>query len=134
VASASASASAYPVDEASAKEVVALGKAFSYYDMASKGDYIGTYFALSSYSQSFYTPEEWISANMTLRTIEVEYTVTEANMISDDVAEVHLIMDFPDGTSQERWTRFVIENHNWVHDLTAEEYALFDAALDSPLT
>ena len=49
-------------------------------------------------------------------------------MVEDSTAEVYLTITAADGTSSERFTRFVLENGSWKHELTPEEYELFAGA------
>ncbi len=112
----------------------ALGAAKTYYELAAAGDYAGTYYALSSYAQSYYTESEWISINTALGSDAATYTVNSAEMVSDTIADVYLTVTYPDGTSEERWTQFVLEGGVFKHELTEEEYGIFDGANTSGAT
>jgi hypothetical protein len=123
-----------PTEEAPAQDVPQFGEnealdaAMTYYELAAAGDYAGTYYALSSSAQSYYTESEWISINTALGSDAATYTVNSAEMVSDTIADVYLTVTYPDGTSEERWTQFVLEGDVFKHELTEEEYGIFDGA------
>jgi len=103
----------------------------AYYAAAATGNYSYTYNELSSYSRSQFTEDEWVAANTDLGSDQASYSVDSVNMANDLTAEVYLTITLPDGSSSERYTRFVSQNGSWKHDLTQEEYDLFASAADT---
>src|SRR5215204_739006 len=109
-------------------EDVALAAARDYYAAAATGNYHYTYNALSSYSQSQFTEDEWVADNVALGSDAADYSIDSVTMVDDSTAEVHLTIIYPDGSSSERTTPFVLENGSWKHELTQEEHDLFAGA------
>ena len=72
-----------------------------------------------------------MAANTDLGSDQASYSVDSVNMVNDLTAEVYLTITLPDGSSSERYTRFVSQNGSWKHDLTQEEYDLFESATDT---
>jgi hypothetical protein len=120
-----------PNQDVQSTEAQALEAAQDYYAAAAAGDYYYTYDALSSASQSQLTEEEWVDANTALGSDEGIYRIDATNVVDDSTVVVYLTITSADGSSSERVTQFVLENGNWKHDLTQEEYELFAGALDS---
>jgi hypothetical protein len=73
-----------------------------------------------------------VAANYDLGSDAASYSINSVNMVEDSIAEVNLTVSLPDGSSSERFTRFIVENGSWEHDLTQEEYDLFSSAADTP--
>jgi hypothetical protein len=71
-----------------------------------------------------------VAANTELGSDAASYTINSVNLVDDSIAEVDLTVNLPDGSSSERFTRFILENGSWKHDLTQEEYDLFATAAD----
>jgi hypothetical protein len=71
-----------------------------------------------------------VAANTALGSDAASYTIDSVNMVDASTAEIYLTIDLPDGPSSERFTRFLLENGGWKHDLTQEEYDLFAGAAD----
>jgi hypothetical protein len=117
-------------EETRSAEDAARAAAQDYYAAAAAGDYGYTYEELSSYARSQFTEDEWVSANTDLGSDAASYSVDSVNMVDDSIAEVNLTINLLDGSSSERFTRFVLENGSWKHDLTQEEYDLFAGASD----
>jgi hypothetical protein len=114
-----------PTQEA---EDAARAAAEDYYAAAAGGNYSYTYSNLSAVSQGQFTEDEWVTDNTTLGSDAGTYSVDSVEMVDDSVAEVYLTITSADGTSSERFTRFVLENGSWKHELTPEEYELFAGA------
>ena len=119
------------VQENESTDDSARAAAQAYYAAAANGDYGYTYDELSSYSRSQFTEDEWLAANTELGSDAASYSVDSVSMVDGSVAEVHLTVSLPDGSSSERFTRFVSEDGGWKHDLTQEEYDLFAGASDN---
>ena len=117
--------SAEPTQEA---EDAARAAAQDYYAAAAGGNYSYTYSNLTSVSQGQFTEDEWVSDNTTLGSDAGTYSVNSVEMVDDSTAEVQLSITSADGSSSERFTRFVLENGSWKHELTPEEYELFAGA------
>jgi hypothetical protein len=117
--------------ETGSAEDVARTAAQAYYAAAASGNYSYTYNELSSYSRSQFTEDEWVAANTALGSDAASYTIDSVNMVGPSVADVDLTINLPDGSSSERFTRFVLEDSSWKHDLTLEEYDLFAGASDT---
>ena len=96
-----------------------------YYTAAAGGNYSYTYSNLSAVSQGQFTEDEWVTDNTTLGSDAGTYSV---DSVDASTAEVRLTITSADGTSSERFTRFVLENGSWKHELTPEEYELFAGA------
>ncbi|MEJ7842708.1 MAG: hypothetical protein WKF95_13150 [Rubrobacter sp.] len=123
------SESAEPTQET---EDAARAAAQDYYAAAAGGNYSYTYSNLTAVSQGQFTEDEWVADNTTLGSDAGNYSVNSVEMVDDSTAEVQLTITSADGSSSERFTRFVLENGSWKHDLTSEEYELFaDATADS---
>jgi hypothetical protein len=116
---------AEPTQEA---EDAARAAAEDYYAAAAGGNYSYTYSNLSAVSQGQFTEDEWVTDNTTLGSDAGTYSVNSVEMVGDSTAEVRLTITSADGTSSERFTRFVLENGSWKHELTPEEYELFAGA------
>ena len=116
---------AEPTQEA---EDAARAAAADYYAAAAGGNYSYTYSNLSAVSQGQFTEDEWVTDNTTLGSDAGTYSVDSVEMVDDSTAEVYLTITSADGTSSERFTRFVLENGSWKHELTPEEYELFAGA------
>jgi len=116
---------AEPTQEA---EDAARAAAEDYYAAAAGGNYSYTYSNLSAVSQGQFTEDEWVTDNTTLGSDAGTYSVNSVEMVDDSTAEVYLTITAADGTSSERFTRFVLENGGWKHELTPEEYELFAGA------
>jgi len=114
-----------PTQEA---EDAAGAAAEDYYAAAAGGNYSYTYSNLSAVSQGQFTEDEWVTDNTTLGSDAGTYSVDSVDMVDDSTAEVRLTITSADGTSSERFTRFVLENGSWKHELTPEEYELFAGA------
>ena len=114
-----------PTQEA---EDAARAAAEDYYAAAAGGNYSYTYSNLSSASQGQFTEDEWVTDNTALGSDAGTYSVNSVEMVDDSTAEVQLTITSADGSSSERFTRFVLEDGGWEHDLTPEEYALFAGA------
>jgi hypothetical protein len=114
-----------PTQEA---EDAARAAAEDYYTAAAGGNYSYTYSNLSAVSQGQFTEDEWVTDNTTLGSDAGTYSVDSVEMGDDSTAEVRLTITSADGTSSERFTRFVLENGSWKHELTPEEYELFAGA------
>src|SRR5215204_5675096 len=117
--------------EAEGDEETVRAAAQAYYAAAATGNYSYTYNELSTYSRSQFTEDEWVAANTDLGSDQASYSVDSVNMANDLTAEVYLTITLPDGSSSERYTRFVLQNGSWKHDLTQEEYDLFASAADT---
>ena len=117
-----------PTQEA---EDAARAAAEDYYAAAAGGNYSYTYSNLSAVSQGQFTEDEWVTDNTTLGSDAGTYSVNSVEMVDDSTAEVYLTITSADGTSSERFTRFVLENGSWKHELTPEEYELFAGATAS---
>ena len=109
-------------------EDAARAAAEDYYAAAAGGNYSYTYNNLSSASRGQFTEEEWVTDNTALGSDAGTYSVNSVEMADDSTAEVWLTITSADGTSSERFTRFVLENGSWKHELTPEEYELFAGA------
>lgn len=121
--------SAEPTQEA---EDAARAAAQDYYAAAAGGNYSYTYSNLTSVSQGQFTEDEWLTDNTTLGSAAGTYSVNSVEIVDDSTAEVQLTITSADGSSSGRFTRFVLENGSWKHELTPEEYELFaDANVDS---
>ena len=116
---------AEPTQEA---EDAARAAAEDYYAAAAGGNYSYTYSNLSSASQGQFTEDEWVTDNTALGSDAGTYNVDSVEMVDDSTAEVYLTITSADGTSSERFTRFVLENGSWKHELTPDEYELFAGA------
>ena len=114
-----------PTQEA---EDAARVAAQDYYAAAAGGNYSYTYSNLTSVSQGQFTEDEWVTDNTTLGSDAGTYSVNSVGMVDDSTAEVQLTITSADGSSSERFTRFVLENGSWKHELTPEEYELFAGA------
>ena len=109
-------------------EDAARAAAQDYYAAAAGGNYSYTYSNLSSVSQGQFTEEEWVADNTALGSDAGTYSINSVEMVDDSTAEVQLTITSADGSSSERFTRFVLENGSWEHELTPEEYELFAGA------
>jgi outer membrane murein-binding lipoprotein Lpp len=114
--------------EAESAEDLARAAAQDYYAAAAGGDYSYTYSNLSAVSQGQFTEDEWVADNTTLGSDAGTYSVNSVEMVDDSTAEVYLTITSADGSSSERFTRFVLENGSWKHELTPDEYELFAGA------
>lgn len=114
-----------PTQEA---EDAARAAAEDYYAAAAGGNYSYTYSNLTSVSQGQFTEDEWVTDNTTLGSDAGTYSVNSVELVDDSTAEVQLTITSADGSSSERFTRFVLENGNWKHELTPDEYELFAGA------
>jgi hypothetical protein len=119
-----------PAQEIEIAEDPVRAAAQGYYAAAGSGNYSYTYNELSSYARGQFTDDEWVAANTELGSDAASYTIDSVNMLDDSTAEIYLTIDLPDGSSSERFTRFLLENGGWKHDLTQEEYDLFAGAAD----
>ncbi|HKH12334.1 MAG TPA: hypothetical protein VKA73_14425 [Rubrobacter sp.] len=117
--------SAEPAQEAGD---AARAAAEDYYAAAAGGNYGYTYSNLSAVSRGQFTEDEWVTDNTTLGSDAGTYSIDSVEMVDDSIAEVRLTITSADGTSSERFTRFVLENGSWKHELTPEEYELFAGA------
>ena len=111
-------------------EDAARTAAQDYYAAAAGGNYSYTYSNLSSASQGQFTEDEWVTDNTALGSDAGTYGIDSVEMVDDSTAEVRLTITAADGSSSERFTRFVLENGDWKHELTPEEYQLFAGASD----
>jgi hypothetical protein len=100
----------------------AVKAADAYYDNSAAGDWDATYAQLSSNSTSYYTPEDWAAANTTLGTGSFQVSYAEETDPGVFYAEVLV-----NGTPRD--TYWIYDSGQYYHDLTAEEYAMFDEAL-----
>jgi len=114
-----------PTQEA---EDAARAAAQDYYAAAAGGNYSYTYGNLSSASQGQFTEDEWVTDNTALGSDAGTYSIDSVEMVDDSTAGVLLTITAADGSSSERFTRFVLENGDWKHELTPEEYELFAGA------
>ena len=96
----------------------ARAAAQAYYAAAGSGYYSYTYNELSSYARGQFTEDEWVAANTELGSDAASYTINSVNLVDDSIAEVDLTVNLPDGSSSERFTRFILENGSWKHDLS----------------
>ena len=109
-------------------EEAARAAAEDYYAAAAGGNYSYTYSNLTAVSQGQFTEDEWVTDNTALGSDAGTYSVNSVEMVDDSTAEVQLTITSADGSSSERFTRFVLENGSWKHELTPEEYELFAGA------
>lgn len=109
-------------------EDAARAAAEDYYAAAAGGNYSYTYSNLSSVARGQFTEDEWVTDNTTLGSDAGTYSIDSVEMVEDSTAEVRLTITSADGSSSERFTRFVLENGSWKHELTPEEYELFAGA------
>jgi cell division protein FtsB len=100
----------------------AVKAAAAYYDNSAAGDWDATYAQLSSNSTAYYTPEDWAAANNALGTGTFEVTYAEETEPNVFYAEVLV-----NGTARD--TYWIYDGGQYYHDLTTEEYAMFDDAL-----
>jgi cell division protein FtsB len=100
----------------------AVKAAAAYYDNSAAGDWDATYAQLSSNSTAYYTPEDWAAANNALGTGTFEVTYAEETEPNVFYAEVLV-----NGTARD--TYWIYDGGQYYHDLTTEEYAMFDEAL-----
>ena len=100
----------------------AVKAAAAYYDNSAAGDWDATYAQLSSNSTSYYTPEDWAAANTAIGTGTFEVTYAEETDPNVFYAEVLV-----NGTARD--TYWIYDGGQYYHDLTTEEYAMFDDAL-----
>ena len=100
----------------------AVKAAAAYYDNSAAGDWDATYAQLSSNSTSYYTPEDWAAANTALGTGSFQVSYAEETDPGVFYAEVLV-----NGTPRD--TYWIYDSGQYYHDLTAEEYAMFDEAL-----
>jgi Domain of unknown function (DUF4352) len=126
-ASASASASAVATETSSDAgmsqgESNAVKAAAVYYDAAAMGDWDSTYSQLSATSQAYYSLEDWRAANDALGVGTFE--VLDATETDPGVYTVSILAS---GTPRD--VVFIDEGGYFYHDLTADEYAIFDSAL-----
>ncbi|MEJ7815016.1 MAG: hypothetical protein WKF53_07560 [Rubrobacter sp.] len=98
----------------------------AYYDAAAAGDYGTTYSLLAQSDRDYYTREAWIEANTIGGSDQATYELTDVRQVSENTYDVDILVS---GTP--RTTQFVNEDGLWVHDLTAEEVAMFDNNLAS---
>jgi hypothetical protein len=117
-----------PTQGAEGVKDAALAAAQDYYAAAASGNYHYTYNALSSYAQSQFTEEEWVADNLALGSDAAKYSIDSVRIVDAKIAEVHLTVISPDGSSSERTTQFVLENGSWKHELTQAEYDIFAGA------
>ncbi len=115
----------------SAQEGAALEAVIAYYEAAELGDYAYTYDALDSAARQRYSYDGWLYANEQLDTAASEFVVFSVEELPGHTAQVWvgLTAYLPDGSSFDRYTRFVYENGAWRHALTMEEYGMFDSVL-----
>ncbi|MBA2511871.1 MAG: hypothetical protein H0V28_10370 [Rubrobacteraceae bacterium] len=106
-------------------EDAARAAAQDYYAAAAGGNYSYTYSNLTAVSQGQFTEDEWVTDNTTLGSDAGTYSVNSVEIVDDSTAEVQLTITSADGSSSERFTRFVLENGSWKHELTSDEYELF---------
>jgi hypothetical protein len=125
------SAEEQPMQETESAEDPARAAAQAYYAAAATGNYNYTYNELSSYARSQFTEDEWVAANTDLGSDTASYSINSINLVDGSTAEVNLTIALPDGSSSERFTRFILQNGSWKHDLTQEEYDLFASAADT---
>ncbi len=117
-----------PEQAAESAEDQALEAAEDYYAAAAAGNYIYTYSALTSDSQSRFTEEEWVAANTALGSDEASYDIYSTELVDDTTATVALTITAADGSTDDRTTLFVYEDGDWKHELTQREYDLFAGA------
>jgi hypothetical protein len=108
------------------KENIVKRDVNAYYDAAAAGDYETTYSLLAESDRNYYTLGAWIEANQIGGSEEATYELTDTRQVSESVYNVDILVS---GTP--RTTQFVYEDGQWVHDLTAEEVAMFDNNLAS---
>lgn len=119
---------AEPTQQAESAEDAARAAVEDYYAAAAGGNYSYTYSNLAVVSQSQFTEDEWVTDNTTLGSDAGTYSVNSVEMVSDSTADVQLTITAADGSTSERFTRFVLENGSWKHELLQEEYELFAGA------
>jgi hypothetical protein len=90
--------------------------------MPRRGDWAGTYSQLSAASQNYYTLEDWTAANDALGAGSFE--ILDAYETSPGVYTVSIL-----ASGMPRDVVFIEEAGWYYHDLTADEYAMFDGAL-----
>ncbi len=115
-------------EEAESTESSALAAAKDYYAAAAAGNYSYTYSKLTAYDQSQFTEDEWVADNTALGSDAGIYNIDSTTVVDDSTVEVYLTITSADGSSSERFTRFVLENGSWKHELTQAEYELFAGA------
>ena len=97
----------------------------AYYDAAARGDFDYTYEHLSELNRMDFSREDWVSANQTLRSDQASYQITDIHK-ADLGYDVELTVN-----GKPRKTTFVSEGGEYKHELSDEEYAMFDGALAS---
>jgi TolA-binding protein len=117
---------------ATAEEAAAINAAIDYYQYAEIGDYYTTYDLLSYEDQSYYTQDEWVTANTALDSAAGEFVVTDA--YPDDLGlavptYAVTVTVYTDDSSFNRTTYFIYEDGHWAHYLSGEEVDMFDGAL-----
>ncbi len=119
---------AEPEPASETSEDQALEAAQDYYAAAAVGNYIYTYDALTSTSQSRFTEGEWVAANTALGSEDASYDIYSTELVDATTATVGLTVTTADGSGDDRTTLFVYENGEWKHELTQREYDLFAGA------
>jgi hypothetical protein len=110
----------------------------NYYNAAEDGDFTYTYNNLTSYGQTYYTYDQWVTLNTNSgtasSTFNVDYVTIESpakSQLEKTDAKVDLTIYAPDGNTYTRTTYFVQEGGAWKHVLTEEERAIFNQYLSS---
>ena len=114
-----------PVDPGAVEEA-----AEDYYRAAGVGDWGYTYEHLDSQTRSAFTREEWFEKNQWLAdqgeaVYHVESVEEPDEASPEPLAEVTVRLTFEDGSSSVRGTFFVLEDGEWLHRFSQEEYELF---------
>jgi endonuclease YncB( thermonuclease family) len=108
------------------KKKIAEDDVKAYYDAASRGDYAYTYEHLSEADRLTFTQEDWISANQSLQSDQATYEITDVRKAGLGRYEVELTVN-----GEPRTTRFVSESGIFKHELTGNEFIMFNDALYS---
>jgi hypothetical protein len=109
-----------------------------YYNAAEDGDFTYTYNNLTSYGQTYYTYDQWVTLNTNSgtasSTFNVDYVTIESpaeSQLKKTDAKADLTIYAPDGNTYSRTAYFVQEGGVWKHVLTEEERAIFNQYLSS---
>ena len=112
-------------------EAQALKAAVNYYTAAERGDYATTYSLLSKADKRNYSSARWSLANQRLDTAAGDYVINAVKEVpgAPNRVRVNVTVHRRDGSSFDRVTSFVYEDGAWRHDLSAEEYSMFNSVL-----